>query len=123
RGRLSSNPNWQQLSCATPAQLARLIQLAPVEHLVRVHPVCPCYPRHRRTRNQRLFDNPPLLRNAPPLPLGCDRGLSTLGNDCNLLGSVHLRSKWTPVRSVHFARMALIYGDVQTAIGVRLPQP
>jgi hypothetical protein len=37
-----------------------------------------------------------------------------------LMGSVHLRSKWTPVRSVHFARMALIYGDVQTAIGVRL---
>src|SRR6185369_11149765 len=41
-------------------------------------------------------------RNAPPLPLGCDRGLSTLGNDCNLLGSVHLPSKWTPIRSVHF---------------------
>jgi hypothetical protein len=30
-------------------------------------------------------------------------------------GSVHLRSKWTPIRSAHFASMALIYHDVETA--------
>jgi hypothetical protein len=29
-----------------------------------------------------------------------------------LPGGVHLRSKWTPIRSVHFARMALNYEDV-----------
>jgi hypothetical protein len=36
------------------------------------------------------------------------------------LGSVHLRSKWTLIRSVHFARMALIYKDVETVITERL---
>jgi hypothetical protein len=36
-------------------------------------------------------------------------------------GSVHLRSKWTPIRSAHFASMALIYHDVETAATERLP--
>ena len=31
------------------------------------------------------------------------------------------RSKWTLIRNVHLASMALTYATVQTAIGVRLP--
>ena len=43
-----------------------------------------------------------------------------LGNHCNLLGSIHVRSKWTPFLSLHLASMALIYAPVHTAISVRL---
>jgi hypothetical protein len=43
----------------------------------------------------------------PSLALRHYRSLFLPGNDCNLPGSVHLRSKWTPIRIVHFASMAL----------------
>src|ERR1700691_616987 len=67
------------------------------------------------TRRQCLFHHPSLLRDASSLPSRCDRALFLCfvsGNDCYLMGSVHLRSKWTPIRGAHFASMALIYTPV-----------
>src|SRR5262249_56884718 len=54
---------------------------------------------------------PRLLGDAPPLPPlhHYFRGRFLSGSDCNLLGSVHLCSKWTLIRSVLSPRMAPIY--------------
>jgi len=65
-------------------------------------------------RSQCRFDHPPFLRDAAPLPFCPYRGIFVSRNDCSLLGSVHLHPKWTPIRRVHFARMTLIYKDVET---------
>ena len=37
-------------------------------------------------RCQRLFDYPPLLRDAEPLSRWCTRGLSVFGNNCDFAG-------------------------------------
>jgi len=71
-------------------------------------------------RSQCRFDHPPLLRDAAPLPLCSHRGIFVSRNDCSLLGSVYLHPKWTPIRRVHFARMTLIYKDVETVTTGRL---
>jgi hypothetical protein len=47
-------------------QLTALERPPPLEHLVRVQPVSPCYLRHTRTRLECQFRNPPLLCNRPP---------------------------------------------------------
>src|SRR5438477_3495028 len=115
-------PHWQQLHpWLLLSKSSCQVEPSPAKQLVGVHPVRPRYPCHRRPLHQRLFDDPSLLRYAPPLSPRYERGLSALGNDCNLLGSVHLRSKWTQSLSVHFASMALTYGDVQTSTTGRLP--
>ncbi len=76
---------------------------------------------HRRALDQCLFDSPPLLRDAAPLPLGSDRAIYISRSDRTLLKSIHLYSKWTPMRSVPFARMALIWKVVETVTTGRLP--
>src|SRR5208282_4435814 len=97
------------------------VQPTPAKNLVRVDAMRSRYPRHRRAFHQRLFDNPPLLRDTPPLPRGRTQRLTLIRYDsCNFPGSVHLRSTWTPNLSVHFGRMALTYTNVQTAITGRL---
>jgi hypothetical protein len=47
----------------------------------------------------------PLLGDAALLPFDRNRGFSVFGDHCGLLRSVHLRSKWTLTRRVHFASM------------------
>jgi len=42
-------------------------------------------------------------------------------SQCTVLQVSTKRSKWTPIRSAHFATMALIYNDVETATTERLP--
>jgi hypothetical protein len=79
---------------------SRQVKSAPAKYLIGVDPMRSCHPRHRRARRHRLFDNPSLLRDAPPLPHSRDRALFVSGNDCYLLGSVHLRSKWTLITGV-----------------------
>jgi len=69
---LSPDTDRQQPGSTTRDQTARLIQRAPVEHLIRVDSVRPRYARHRRALHQRLFDDPPLLRDAAPQPLRYD---------------------------------------------------
>jgi len=44
------------------------VEPTPAKYLVRVDAMRPRYPRHRRPFNQRLFDNPSLLRDTVPLP-------------------------------------------------------
>src|SRR5437016_1295041 len=49
-----------------------------------------------------------------PRPRGLGRSAAAATKQL-AVGSVHLRSKWTPIRSAHFASVALIYNDVETA--------
>src|ERR1035438_10273984 len=77
--------------------------------------------RYRRAFHQRLFDNPPLLRDAAPLTLGRAQRLTHSRDPiCNLPGSVHLRSKSTPIWSAHFQRMTSYCLTVQTVTTGRL---
>ena len=79
------------------------VKSPPAEHLIGVYPVCPRYSRYRRARRQGLFHDSPLLGDASLLPSDYNARFSIFGNDCGLLRSVHLRSKWTLIRSVHLA--------------------
>src|SRR5437660_442933 len=97
------------------------VESPPTKYLISVHTMRPRYPRHRCAWRQCLFHDPPLLRNASSLSLSCSRALFVSGSDSCLLRSVHLRSKWTPIPWVHFARMALLYKDVETVTTERLP--
>src|SRR5579864_371356 len=84
-------------------QSSAQVEPAPTKHLVRVHPVSSRDACHRRAFGQRLFDDSPLLCDAPPLPLDRTRQLTLRPVlSWNLSGSVHLCSKWTPILSVHF---------------------
>ena len=77
--------------------------------------------RPRRALNQRLFDSPLLLRDTPPLPRSRAQRLTLIRYHCgNLPGSVHLRSKWAPIWSVHFWRMTPFQPPVQTVTTGRL---
>ena len=60
-------------------QIAGLVLAPPLEHLVRVHTVCTRDLRYTRSRDQRLFHDPPLLFNRVPPP-------STLGSSRNKFG-------------------------------------
>jgi hypothetical protein len=68
-----AHPHWQQLG---PRLLlpksSRQVKAAPAKHLIRIHTLGPRYSRHRCTWRQRLFHDPPLLRDASSLPLRCD---------------------------------------------------
>src|ERR1019366_3536280 len=93
----------------------------PAKYLIGVDAMCPRHSRNRRALHRRFFDNPPLLRDTAPLPRGRTQRLTLIHDPiCNLPGSVHLRSKWTPIRSVHFGRMTSYQPDVQTVITGRL---
>lgn len=104
----------------TDRQDACQVESAPAKQLVSVHSMRPRYSRYRYTGRQGLFNHPPLFRDTPPLPWEYDRAFALFGNDCSLLRSVHLPSKWTLLSGVHFARMALIHENVETVIIGRL---
>jgi len=99
-----AHPNRKQLDPRLRLpKSSRPIEPTPTKHLISVHTVRSRYTRHRCARRQRLFDDTTLLSDTSLLPLRTDRTLFVFGNNCYLLASVHLCSKWTPVPSVHFA--------------------
>jgi len=102
-----AHPNRQQRHgrLALPKSSSQ-VEPTPAKYLVRVDAMRPRHSRNGRAFHQRLFDNPPLLRDIAPLPRGRAQRLTLIRyHRWNLPGSVHLRPKWTPIWSVHFGRM------------------
>jgi hypothetical protein len=115
RGQAPAHSNRQQLHSGFrfPESDPKYSLRQPNNWLALFHaPALHATPMHRAPASLRT------MRRFPAMPRRCRWGATeaslclSLGTAETLLGSVHLRSKWTPIASVHFVRMALIFSSM-----------